>query len=529
MKKTSPLTQLTVALVGLTLSLILMAQMLLGAVPGQHEMQQRERARLAQALAVQIAELLRHDDRAAIEATLRGVASRVDGVASVGVRRVPEGSGADAGAHDVSRGVLVADSGGHAERWRAAAGRAGGDHLTVPLAAAGRKWGTVEFAFEPDTRGMLARWWDEPLVRLFGFIALAGALAYGLYMRRALQHLDPASVIPDRVQHAFDAMAEGVAVLDARGRVLLTNRAFRSLHPEGAEVRTGQPLSALPWLGAGLAEDAASHPWHRAMALRGNTSGDALEIGRDIERVRHLVVNCAPITDAGGAVRGCLATFDDLTELHHANAALQRAMAEAHAAKEEVQQKNAELLRLATRDPLTGCLNRRALFEALAPMFAAAQRERRPLGCLVLDIDHFKKVNDSHGHGVGDRVIQEVAKKLLESARSTDLVCRYGGEEFVVIVPGLQPAEMLAFGERVRARIEAECGRGVREVPGMVVTASLGCDAAGETAASVQAMIERADQALYAAKQGGRNRVASVAGAARAVGVAGVSAVALVT
>ncbi len=491
----SPLMQLTSALVLLTLTLVMMADLFLGAMPAQSELRQREHQRLAQALAVQVSELLRSDDRGTIEATLHGVARRVEGVHSLGVRRAD--------------GELVAQSGRHVEFWR---GGAQPHQLSIALAANGQRWGAVEVAFEPDTRGTLARWVAEPSVRLLAFMALTCTLAYGLYMRRALQHLDPASVIPDRVQHAFDVMAEGVAVLDVKGRVLLLNRAFRGLHPDAEAVRTGQPLSMLPWLGAGLPADPARHPWNRAMGARTNTSGDALEIGRDVGRPRHLVVNCAPITDTGGAVRGCLATFDDLTALHHANAALQLAMAEVSAAKEEVQLKNAELQRLATRDPLTGCLNRRALFETLDPMFAAAAAAGTPLACLVLDIDHFKSVNDTHGHGIGDRVIQEVARKLQDSARATDLVCRYGGEEFCVIVPGLPLAEVQAFAERLRARIEAECGPGVREVLGLRVTASIGCDAASQAAPSAQAMIDRADQALYAAKRGGRNRVALFTG-----------------
>jgi diguanylate cyclase (GGDEF)-like protein len=150
----------------------------------------------------------------------------------------------------------------------------------------------------------------------------------------------------------------------------------------------------------------------------------------------------------------------------------------------------------------------RALFEALGPMFAEAARNGSPLGCLVLDIDHFKSVNDTHGHGIGDRVIQEVARRLHDSARTLDLVCRYGGEEFCVIVPGVQPAELAAIAERMRACIEADSGAGVREVGGLRVTVSIGCDSAGQLAPSVEAMIDRADQALYAAKRGGRNRVA---------------------
>jgi diguanylate cyclase (GGDEF)-like protein len=493
MRRASPLVQLTLALVTLTLTLVMMADLFLGAMPMHADVQIRERQRITQTVAVQVAELLRSDERSTIEATLRAVARRVEGVRSLAVRR--------------SDGELVVESGAHAEHWHPGPQP---HQMSVALGAGGQRWGAVEVAFEPDARGLVARWAAEPSLRLLVFMALAGALAYGLYMRRALQHLDPASVIPERVQQAFDVMAEGVAVLDVKGRVLLVNRAFRRLHPDAEAVRTGQPLSALPWLGAGLPADPASHPWNRAMGTRRNTSGDALEVGRDVEQPRQLLVNCAPITEPGGAVRGCLATFDDVTELHQANAALQLAMAAATAAREQVQQKNAELLRLATRDSLTGCLNRRALFEVLEPMFAQAARSGSPLGCLVLDIDHFKAVNDTHGHGIGDRVIQEVAKKLQDAARSVDLVCRYGGEEFCVVAPGMSSTQMQAFGERLRARIESACGPGVREVPGLRVTVSIGCDAAGQTAPNAQAMIERADQALYAAKRGGRNRVVLV-------------------
>jgi diguanylate cyclase (GGDEF)-like protein len=494
MYRPSPLLQLTAALVALTLGLLLASELLLGALPGRADAERRERARVAQALAVQVTELVRRGEGPLLQSTLQSLAARIEGVVSVAVRRngPPEGS-------------LVAESGAHAQHWSAGGE---GDRLTVPLAAEGRPWGAVEVVFAADRRFVLQRWWDEPMVRLMAFFTLAGALAYGLYLRRALLHLDPASVIPERVQHAFDAMAEGVVVLDLKGRVLLANRAFRGLHPQAAEVGTGQVLSNLPWMGAGLSSQSAQHPWNRMLASGAQTSGDALTVGQDIGCERRLVVNCAPISDAGGALRGALVTFDDLTELHHANVRLQQAMADVTAANEEVQRKNEELLRLATRDPLTGCLNRRALYEALGPMHASARRDGTPLGCLVLDIDHFKRVNDTHGHGIGDRVIQEVARKLLDSARATDLVCRYGGEEFVVVAPGLAPAEMQSFAERVRARIEADCGRAVREVPGLVVTASLGCDPHGERTAGPQAMIEGADQALYRAKRGGRNRVA---------------------
>ena len=257
------------------------------------------------------------------------------------------------------------------------------------------------------------------------------------------------------------------------------------------------------------------------MAERQNTSGDPLRVTLDRgasatdERsaeatgYRQLVVNCAPITDNGARVRGCLVTFDDVTALHKANTALQQAMDEIWKSREEIHRKNKELEHLATRDPLTGVFNRRAFMQVVQPLFAAASRGESSIGFLLLDIDHFKAVNDSHGHAIGDRVIQEVARKMQQSARGNDLVCRYGGEEFCMVVAGIDRRGLAAFAERLRRRVEAEAGPSVREVEGLRVTVSIGIEVFAGGTGSVESLIDHADQALYRAKRGGRNRVVS--------------------
>jgi diguanylate cyclase (GGDEF)-like protein len=254
------------------------------------------------------------------------------------------------------------------------------------------------------------------------------------------------------------------------------------------------------------------------MTERVPNAGTAVEAGDDEDR-RQLVLNAAPISDVGGAVRGCMVTVNDMSALHRANEALREAMGELAASKQEVEQKNLELERLATRDPLTGALNRRAFHAAFEVALREARSAGSALSCMMVDIDHFKSINDSHGHGVGDRVIQEVARKLQESARGTDLVCRWGGEEFCVVVAGLSAAESTEFAERLRMRIERECGAGVREVSGLRVTASFGVEMLSPKVDSAAALIERADQALYSAKHRGRNRVvmqqSAAVGAAR--------------
>jgi len=494
MKPASPLLQMTLALVALCGMLVMLADLLFGVFPDRAEQQLRVRKQLGEALAVQVATLLRAADHAALQHTLDEVAQRMPGVRSLGLRRAD--------------GRLVLQAGDHQASWHRAEGDAStAEQVDVPMHADGRRWGSFEIAFEPEQGSAWRRWLAEPLVVTMLFVSLAGVAVFSLYMRRALQHLDPASVIPDRVQGAFDAMGEGVVVLDGRGRLLLANKAFRGLNAQAAKVATGQSLSAQGWLAAGLGANPAAHPWTRAMGERAALSGQTLDITDGDGQKQQLVISCVPITDAGGRVRGCLATFSDVTQLHRANAALRQAMGELSASQQQVQRQNVELKRLATRDPLTGCLNRRAFNELYEHLFSGAQATGMPLSCVVLDIDHFKRVNDSHGHSVGDRVIQEVARKLSESARGSDLVCRYGGEEFTVMLPGMDVRAAVAFAERVRRRIERDCGAAIREVPGMAVTASLGVATLGPQVATPLQLIDQADQALYRAKRDGRNRV----------------------
>jgi diguanylate cyclase (GGDEF)-like protein len=407
-------------------------------------------------------------------------------------------------------GKLFVTGGPHDVAWQSDSGEGASteDRIEVPMYADGSRWGGFEMAYLPAHGNAVTRWLTEPLVATMLFLSAAGMVVFSLYMRRALQHLDPASVIPDRVQGAFDAMAEGVVVLDVRGRMLLANKGFRALDPRAAQLATGQPLSSQTWLTAGLGGQVAAHPWMRSISERATLSDITVEVASaDGEQAVQLEIGTVPITDAGGRVRGCLATFSDVSQLHRANAALRRAMNELTQSREQIQRQNVELKRLATRDPLTGCLNRRAFTEQYEVMFGGARATAMPLSCLVLDIDFFKRVNDEHGHSVGDRVIQEVAKKLTESARAPDLICRYGGEEFVAVLPGMDAKAAVAMAERVRRRIERDCGRGVRIVEGLKVTVSIGVATLRPDVATPLQLVDLADQALYRAKRDGRNRI----------------------
>jgi two-component system cell cycle response regulator len=168
---------------------------------------------------------------------------------------------------------------------------------------------------------------------------------------------------------------------------------------------------------------------------------------------------------------------------------------------------NARLEALAHTDPLTDVLNRRALTERLANELDRARRYNSMVALLMVDLDHFKRINDTHGHLVGDDVLMEVATMLQHAVRSVDVVARYGGEEFVIVLPETAEPGAVAFAERIRERVEAhpfatDDGATLR------LTASLGVAAfPGTGVDSVEDLFQRADQALYRAKAEGRNRV----------------------
>jgi diguanylate cyclase (GGDEF)-like protein len=165
----------------------------------------------------------------------------------------------------------------------------------------------------------------------------------------------------------------------------------------------------------------------------------------------------------------------------------------------------AEVQLQSVTDSLTGIFNRRHFFALAEREFHRASRFGRPLSAIMLDIDHFKQVNDSHGHAVGDQVIVAVAKLCRTSIRAIDILGRYGGEEFVFVLPETDAGGARQLAERLRQRIEAM--NFTTQAGTLTCTASLGVSSTALQAADVHALVANADVALYAAKQAGRNRV----------------------
>lgn len=234
--------------------------------------------------------------------------------------------------------------------------------------------------------------------------------------------------------------------------------------------------------------------------LRDLASSMAADVGKHSANIGAIEAQLA-LDRASGAANS-EAVLQALAQIETANHALQAKLAKA----ENQIQAQAELIRTheseARTDSLTGLANRRAFDDEIARRFAEWERKGTPFSLLILDVDHFKKFNDTHGHQAGDEVLRKVGSAIMQCAREMDLACRYGGEEFAVIMPATEGSDGGALAERVRRTVEAMSV--LFEGKSLSVTASLGL-AAVQGEDDVATLVKRADEALYASKDAGRN------------------------
>lgn len=503
MNRVSATTRITVGLASLTVSIVLAAQTV-GLFPDGRQMAMDGRVALCEAIAINASLFAADHELPKIEAALAAIVKRNEDVLSAGVR------GDD--------GRLLVSLGDHAAHWRAASeSPEPGSQLYVPIIAGSKEWGHVELRF----RRLPAATWSlaHPLIQLSLFVGGMTMLVYYPYLRHILQYLDPSRVVPQRVRTAFDTLAEGLLVMDRDERIVLANRSFAEMLQRSAQELQGCRASDLPWVtgraaGEVGAEDGPiaapsadtsarpTYPWQQTLAEGTQRIGVVLGLLKVNAASRTFKVNTAPIVEDQGEVRGALASFDDITSMEQNRAELQRMLVELRTSRDEVCRQNRELEVLATRDPLTHCLNRRSLFAEFESFWAAAEQHDHELSCLMIDIDRFKSINDQHGHSVGDDVLCIVAD-VIRATVGAYPVCRYGGEEFCVLVPRQTLEETRAIGQRCR---EAIAAAHLRQV---TFTASLGVSSRSLGARDPQELLEQADQSLYWAKRNGRNRVAS--------------------
>ena len=284
----------------------------------------------------------------------------------------------------------------------------------------------------------------------------------------------------------LDHLAEAVYFVDTRRKILYWNRA--------AEALTGYAADEV--VGHFCFENILKHVDDRMEPLcEGRCPlAHAVETGRAVEkrvflshREGHRVpvnVKVIPITGDGGAIIGAVELFSD------ASAFL------------EVEQLNVSLQNLIRIDPLTQLPNRRAMMEALEREYQRYLRYATPLSLIFADVDHFKRVNDTFGHPVGDRTLQWVARNLTMAVRKADMVGRFGGEEFMILLAATESQPAFRIAEHLRDHLAGL----VFPETGWTITVSLGVTAL-RPVDSLEFLLDRADAAMYRSKELGRNRV----------------------
>ena len=488
-----PAERIGLALASIIVSCVLVLDFAFDIFPDDRDGVREQRARTSEHLASQAGVLLETAGMDALNVAMSRWVLNEDDIRSAAVRR--------------EDGAIVARAGAHERNWRPTeSGASTLQHISVPLMKGDHRWGRLEISFSPAGPKSIGQWLAQPWLIVVLTLGFGGFVLFSLYLRRVLEYLDPQSVLPDRIRAAFDAFSEGVMVIDPSARVILANSTIRYwLDQDGASM-IGKPVRKIDLLNAALPARTADHPWMRAMSQRTPIKGEYIEIEQTEGGLRKLTVNCSPVLDQDSGVRGCITTFSDITEIESLNLQLVDALEELKAAREETEARNEALREMAMHDALTGCLNRRAFFEAVESAFEAARHGGQLLSCIMVDVDHFKSFNDRFGHAVGDQVLKGVAQILHGGVRSGDALCRYGGEEFCMLMPQTSIDEAERVAELLRGAIETTAGKGVRGSRGAQITASFGI-AEFDNHETCEELIRDADHALYVAKEKGRNCV----------------------
>lgn len=485
MFRISSSSRIVLGLVSLVVSALLMSG-LLGLIPNVGTSAQKNRSAFCEATAVSFMALAPRMNEEQIRETFDRIRSRNDDVESIAVRKEEDGS-------------LVFNSGPHASLWvtKGPAPQSSREFI-VPITANGKRWGQLEVRFQEVDAGPFGSLM-RPEFALSAFVGTALFVSFSIYLRKVLRHLNPSHVIPPRVREALDSLAEGLILMDTDCRIVLANIAFSHHLGSPVEELIGKDASEI---GFRLIDESpnAQLPWIMTANSSETHKGVLMKFGTGSTE-RTFSGSAVPIHDDTGKCRGVVASFEDVTELDRKQKELREALRSLKQTSDEVNQQNRELEWLATRDALTGCVNRRSFFKEFESAWETVQSGGRTISAVMVDIDHFKSINDNHGHARGDEVLRRVAAAVMKTATETDIVCRYGGEEFSVFMPDTNIDEAELRAERIRLAIKSLMIDDIR------ITASLGVSSNGQKAASPQDLLDQADKCLYVAKRHGRNQV----------------------
>ena len=495
--KISPSVRVSFGLVMFTLSVILVAD-LFGIVPKKDAMTLDFRKKICEALAVQLSVAASHSEFEFVKTTLEVFVDRNEDVVAASMRKVDGTAIAEFGDF-VDSGINDFD---------VAKSKSTDDIVVVPVFAGAEQWGSVNVEFKSIYGVGQFSFLTDSILGILLFVAFGSFAGYLFILRKTLKVLDPKSVVPDRVRTAFNTLSEGVLIIDDKEQIIMANNAFAEKINKNADDLLGVNASSFKWkhINRELREADSKMPWVFAIKEGVNKIGVALRLSTRGSGVRSLSTNCAPIHDDNGKTRGALITFDDVTDIQETNVLLENAVSTLKTNESEIKRKNAELEVLAARDSLTGCYNRRAFFDLFETAYDESEKTENPLACIMLDIDHFKSINDRFGHTIGDEAIRLIADVLNNHCEHEGaIVGRYGGEEFCIALPDADINIAADVAERLRQVIqltsEGFCAENV------TITASFGLSCKSAAVSDCSQILEQADEALYVAKESGRNKV----------------------
>lgn len=317
---------------------------------------------------------------------------------------------------------------------------------------------------------------------------VAGAIyAYAIFRHKFMD------LVPFARGHLIEKMSDGLMVVDAQGRIVDINPAMKNFLNADPASFLGKHISGI------------LNIWNEHLDYLMNGSETRTEIRLPHKPSRYLELRVTPLYDDDQTLSGRIIVFRDITDRKEVEKDLRHAMDRMQTQLIEIGLLQSQLREQAIRDALTNLFNRRYLEETLERELARASREVYPLCLVMMDIDHFKDVNDTYGHEAGDFVLKTLAEAVTRQSRQGDFVCRYGGEEFVLVMPNISlevAKERVGALHRSISSLYIPFGRF-----NLNVTVSMGVSAFPLHGERKEDLLRAADRALYAAKHAGRNRV----------------------
>ena len=302
-------------------------------------------------------------------------------------------------------------------------------------------------------------------------------------------------LIPIARSHLIENMSDGILVLDAQDRIVDMNPAMENFIEEKAAFYMGKNAFDV------------FQPWMEKtdLLLDGVETRTELRVPKDPSR--YLDLRVTPLYDKRQLLNGQLMVFRDVTERKHVEKRLRYVNDRLQSQLIEIGLLQSKLREQAIRDPLTNLFNRRYLEETLERELARAAREDYSVCVIMIDLDHFKRVNDTYGHEAGDEVLKALAATLSEQCRRGDFACRYGGEEFVIVMPNINTDTAYERAGMIRESLNS------LYVPyghyNLSITISMGIACYPVNGDTREAILRAADQAMYGAKEAGRDHILS--------------------